>query len=117
MIASKDKEIEHYLKGLSDFQREIVLAIREAVLSAGKEMKEGMKWSSIAFYNKKNICGFRVAKAHITLLFMEGANLIDPRSLLEGTGRKARTYKVTNVKDIDVVGLKGLVKESLKNGL
>jgi len=50
------------------------LEIREVVLSADKKIKEGIKWGSIAFFNNKNICGYRVAKQHVTLLFMEGAS-------------------------------------------
>ncbi len=117
MIAMNNKEIRVYVDGLSDFQKEIVLAIREAVLSADKKMQEAIKWSSIAFYNNKNICGFRVAKAHITLLFMEGALLNDPKGLLQGTGVKARTYKVSSVSDIDRKGIQDLVRECLKLGM
>lgn len=116
MTPIKDKEIENYVNSLTDFQKEIVLAIREAVLSADDRMKEAIKWGSIAFFNKKNICGFRVAKSHVTLLFMEGASLKTP-NILVGTGAKARTYKVANAADIDTASLSKLVRESLESGL
>ena len=109
----KDKEIEAYLNKLTDFQKEIVLAIREIVLSADEKVKEGIKWGSIAFFNNKNICGFREAKAHISLVFMEGAMLSDKHKILQGSGTKVRTYKVTNVKDINATALTELVKEAL----
>jgi len=109
----KDKAIESYVNGLTDFQKELVLAIRKVVLSADDRIQEGMKWSSIAFFNKKNICGFRVAKSHITLLFMEGASLNDKQNILEGNGAKARTYKVTKVSEINASALTELVKDSL----
>lgn len=111
------KEIENYVEGLTDFQKEIVLGIREVVLSANESIQEGIKWGSIAFYNKKNICGFRVAKAHVTLLFMEGASLTNTGGLLEGDGPKARTYKVLKVEDINAKALKGLVTEALSLGM
>ena len=117
MKTSKNKEVESYINSLSDFQKEIVLALREVVLSVDESVKEGIKWSSIAFFNKKNICGFRVAKSHITLLFMEGASLNDKHKILEGTGAKARTYKVTHVSEINTEALAELVKESLKSGM
>lgn len=74
MIAYSNQEIQRYVEGLVEPQQETVLAMREAVLGADTRMKEAIKWGSIAFFHKKNICGFRVAKAHVTLLFMEGAS-------------------------------------------
>ncbi len=113
----KNKEIKDYVNGLTDFQKEIVLAIREVVLNTDERMQEDIKWGSIAFFNKKNICGFRVAKAHITLLFMEGASLKNSDGLLKGDGVKARTYKIVNLNEINKKALKFLVSEALDLGL
>ncbi|MDC6366694.1 MULTISPECIES: DUF1801 domain-containing protein [Flavobacteriaceae] len=117
MVPFQTKEIEDYVTGLTDLQRELVLAIRDAVLSADDRMQEVIKWSSIAFFNKKNICGFRVAKAHVTLLFMEGTSLTDFHGILEGSGAKARTYKLTKASEIKTKALTELVKESLDKGM
>lgn len=113
----KDKDIEGYINGLADFQKEIVLSVREVVLSVDDKVKEGIKWNSIAFFNNKNICGFRVAKLHVTLLFMEGATLSDSHNILQGNGAKARTYKITNALEVNSEALTELVKESLRSGM
>ena len=113
----KNKEIKEYVSGLSDFQRDLVLEIREVVLSADPKVKEGIKWGSIAFFNEKNICGYRVAKGHVTLLFMEGASLNDKYGILNGSGAKARTIKVTKSEEIDVKGIKDLVQQAIKMGM
>ena len=111
------KEIDNYVNGLTDFQKEIVLKVREIILNSDKRMKEAIKWGSIAFYNKKNICGFRVAKAHITLLFMEGASLDNADGILKGDGVKARTYKILNIKDINKKALTKLISQALELGM
>ena len=111
------KEIESYVNGLTDFQKKIVLEIREVILDSDERMKEAIKWGSIAFYNKKNICGFRVAKGHITLLFMEGASLNNTDGLLKGDGAKARTYKILKVEEINIAGLRELVSQALELGM
>lgn len=116
-VAIKSKEIEAYVNGLPDLQKKLVLAIRDVVLSADERMQEGIKWSSIAFFNNQNICGFRVAKAHVTLLFMEGTSLTDTYQILKGNGAKARTYKVTKASEINSEALAALVKESLDMGM
>ncbi len=110
-------EIENYINGLSDLQREIILKTREIVLSSDTRMKEAIKWGSIAFFNKKNICGFRVAKTHVTLLFMEGSSLTDEYSILQGDGAKARTYKIASQEEINSKALTDLVLEALELGM
>lgn len=117
MNPSKHPEINTYLAGLTDFQRELVLGIREVVLSTDEQVKEGIKWGSIAFFNQKNICGYRVAKGHVTLLFMEGASLNDTHNILNGTGAKARTIKVTKPEEIPTEGIRDLVRQSLAAGM
>lgn len=110
------KEIETYVEGLEPDQQKTLMEIREAVLNAGDEVKEGIKWGSIAFFNKKNICGYRVAKKHITLLFMEGAMLNDKGQILAGDGAKARTYKVNLGDKVNGEAITELVKQSLAKG-
>lgn len=116
MIPYSTKEIENYVNGLTEMQQKFVLEIREAVMAAGKEIKEGIKWGSIAFFNKKNICGYRVAKKHVTILFMEGATLNDTHGILSGDGAKARTYKVSEGDEVNKEALTDLVVQSLKRG-
>lgn len=117
MTPIKNQEIKDYISKLSDFQKELVLEIREVVLSVDEKIEEGIKWGSIAFFNNKNICGYRIAKGHVTLLFMEGASLHDKFGILKGSGAKARTIKVTKSEEIHQEGIKDLVKQSLKNEL
>lgn len=117
MKAINNQEIKDYVSGLTDFQRELVLNMREVILSVDSNIKEGIKWGSIAFYNNKNICGYRVAKGHVTLLFMEGASLEDKHNILSGTGAKARTIKVTKSDEINMEGIKDLVQQALNQGM
>lgn len=117
MHAIKNKDIADYVSGLSEFQKELVLKIREIVLSVDDRIQEGIKWGSIAFFNQKNICGYRLAKAHVTLLFMEGSSLNDKYDILKGSGPKARTIKVTKLEEIHAEGIKDLIKLSLSNGM
>lgn len=111
-----DKTIQEHVNQLSAFQKPIVLAIRDTVLDADERIQESIKWGSIVFHHRKNICGFRLAKSHVTLLFMEGASL-KTSDILEGNGTKARIYKVNSVDKIDAISLTKLIKESLDNGM
>ncbi len=117
MIEIKNQEIRNYVLGLTDFQKELVMAFREIVLSTDERIEEGIKWGSIAFFHKKNICGFRIGKNHISLLFMEGASLNDTYGILIGEGSKARSTKVGNPEEIHIPGIKDLVEQALRMGM
>lgn len=117
MVPYQSKEIEAYVDSLSDLQKNLLLPMRDAVLETSEKVKEGMKWGSICFFNNKNICGYRVAKQHVTLLFMEGASLKDSHHVLEGTGAKARTYKYNGKEELNKDAIKDLVKQALDLGM
>lgn len=46
------------------------------------------------------VCGVTVHKAHINLMFANGASLPDPHGLLTGQGKKARHIKMTSPEDL-----------------
>lgn len=117
MIPYTSQEIERYVDSLTDLQKNLLLPIREAVLGADSRVREAIKWGSICFFSPEasgNICGYRVAKQHVTLLFMEGASLKDPNNILAGTGAKARTYKYDGKVPLNANALQDLVQQSFK---
>jgi len=114
-MSNTTTEIKNYINTLTDFQKEIVLEMRSVVLGVDKNIIESIKWSSIAFTANKNLCGFRVAKGHVTLVFFEGSSFNDEFKALEGAGAKVRSYKVKKKENINKDTLISLVKEALEN--
>jgi hypothetical protein len=51
-------------------------------------------------------------KAHVNVGFFRGAELPDPESLLEGTGKFMRHVKLTGARDIDAKALSSLIGEA-----
>ena len=50
-----------------------------------------------------------VFKAHVNVGFFRGAEIPDPKGLLEGTGRFMRHVKLRPANDVDASALKGLI--------
>ena len=48
--------------------------------------------------------------AHVNIGFFRGAEIADPKSLLEGTGRFMRHVKVRTAEDVDANALKELIQ-------
>jgi len=59
-------------------------------------------------------CGVFIYKAHVQISFSKGAQLDDPKSLLSGNGKLRRHVNLSDVSDIDMTGLKKLLKQASK---
>lgn len=53
-------------------------------------------------------------KKHVNLYFMNGTELEDPKSLLDGDGKKMRHVPITEAKQLKSAALKALIKASAK---
>ncbi len=64
----------------------------------------------ITFGTEKNmkgeICYIKPLKDSVNLVFFHGANLEDPKKLLQGTGKLLRHIKFKKKEDIDMVAVK-----------
>jgi hypothetical protein len=49
-------------------------------------------------------------RAHVNVGFFRGAEIADPESLLEGTGRFMRHVKLRPDRDVDATALRGLIE-------
>ncbi|MFX3625817.1 MAG: DUF1801 domain-containing protein [bacterium] len=110
---SKVAEVQKYLESLTELQRELLLELREIVLTTDLKIEESIKWGSVCFSLNGNICGYRVAKAHVTLLFFEGSMLNDTQKILSGDGPKARTIKYTGKETLNKTAIQDLVKQAI----
>jgi hypothetical protein len=59
------------------------------------------------------ICGIALHKAHVNLMFAQGAELPDPAGLLTGTGKRARHVKIEQPGDIDRPGVRALLEAAV----
>lgn len=50
----------------------------------------------------------------VTLFFLYGTNLADPRGLLEGTGKQVRSIRLKRPEDMDTKGVAALIQQACK---
>jgi hypothetical protein len=83
-------------------QRDLVLAVREAILDTDDRVTEVIKWQAPTFVYKGNIASFYPkTKTHASLMFHRGAALDDPDGLLEGEGDVSRVARFLDGDDLD----------------
>lgn len=92
---SKNEEVNNYIDDLDEGLKELFIEIRAAIFKTVPSFSEAIKWKNCLTYTaKKNAIQTVVGKEHITLIFFEGAQFNDDDGLLEGDGKKTRSYRV-----------------------
>ena len=82
-------------------QRDLVQAVREAVLDADERVAETIEWQAPTFTYRGVIASFYPkTKTHASLMFHRGAELDDPEGLLEGEGDVSRVAKFRDADDL-----------------
>ncbi len=110
---SQNDVVNDYLADLDEGAAVLFHAIREAVLAAGPEFNESIKWKNCLVYGtKKNHIQTVLGKGKVSLIFFDGASFEDPYGLLEGDGKKTRTMRITSA-DYNKDALANYVRQAL----
>jgi hypothetical protein len=93
---------------------ELALALRALILRVLPSAVEQVDPPSkiIAYRTDRTyaglICAIAPYKAHVNLMFAQGASLTDPEHLLKGTGKRARHVRITERASIENPALRTL---------
>ncbi len=110
---SKNDIVNDYIDSLDQEIAPLFVDIRSAVLAAGPDFNESIKWKNCLVYGTtKNHIQTVVGKGKISLIFFMGAILEDKYGLLEGDGKKVRTMRITSP-DFNQEALSDYVQQSL----
>ena len=113
-MAAHDPEVDAWFDRYDNPQRDLVMAVRDAILDADDRVTEVVKWQAPTFVYKGNIASFYPkTKTHASLMFHRGAALDDPDGLLEGEGDVSRVARFLDADDLAVKrdALQRLIRE------
>lgn len=118
MILS-ETEIQLAFRDLEPSLFQLMLGVREQILTYMPEHRELLKWGSIAFDKpgakatvKDNICYLRPRKKFLEIGFGLGVFLNDPHNLLQGNGRYKRQVILKTIADYHHDAVQALVLQS-----
>ncbi len=104
MAVIKTTEVDAWFVDYDNPQKELLLKIRDVVLSADPRMQECIKWKTPTFAYKGNLFSFNPrSKKHASLLFHTGASIEGAFPLLEGETPVARTAKIVDADQLEQV--------------
>jgi hypothetical protein len=102
--------VDAYLAGLSAPHRAIAERAMALVLAAAPKATSSIKWGQPVFEYGGPMIWMKSFSKHFGLGFWRGAELPDPKGLLEGDGDRMRHVKLRDVNDIDEPSMRALVK-------
>lgn len=118
MIGKLDtkSEIDAYFAGLSGWQRDMAMRVRELVHEADPDIREVWKWGTPVFSRAGNICAIGVFREHVKVNFFKGASLSDPKRLFNA-GLEAKVSRAIDLRQgdqIDQEAFRALVREAVR---
>jgi len=108
------KTVDEYVAGLEGWQAEAITAIRQIVREAAPKASESIKWAQPVYEENGPFAWVKAYKSYVNFGFWRGAQLADPKGLLEGDGDRMRHVKIASPADVNQSALKRFVKEAAK---
>lgn len=107
-------EISNYIAKLGPIQTIIVKELRALIKSDFPQFKEEYKWSRPVYtLNDKDIAYILATQQGANFGLVTGAQLDDPKGLLEGTGKDMRHIKIHDLESLDREYIKQLVTQAV----
>ena len=92
---NKNPEVDVWLESYDNPMKPVVMAMRDAILSADDRIDECIKWQAPTFTYKGNMASFFPrSKKHASLMFHKGKEIPGNFPSLEGDGKEGRSLKV-----------------------
>jgi hypothetical protein len=109
------EHIEAYVARGDPRLRRVARALRSLIRKSAPSLRECVNpWGVPTFEGNGPVCFWMVGKNHVTLGFMRGTSLEDPRGLLEGTGKNLRHVKLRALEDLERPGLRPLIASAVR---
>ena len=114
----KDPRIDAYLDGLPDWQRAILIQVRDLVHEADPEVEETIKRTVQPYFVLDgNICAFLATKDHVNVFLYDGAIVPDPEGIITAghDNQTARTVAFRRDEAINERALLAMFRQIIAN--
>jgi hypothetical protein len=112
-------EIETFLQRVPAELQDIVLELRNIIVSVAPDAVEVVRWGGISYFHEgrggivsAGICQIGIHSDYIRLDFIHGIHLSDSKHLLEGTQKSKRFVRIKSYDEAPWDDLKRLVEEA-----
>lgn len=111
------ERINSYIAEQPEWQRKLLVRLRQLIHSTDAEVEETWKWNSPHFDHEGIMIGLQAFKEHVAVWFHKGSLIKDPRKLFErlpkGEEKGMRSYKLHEGDAIHEAAFIDLVKQAV----
>ncbi len=111
------EQINQYIAEQPEWQRKMLVRLRQLIHSTDDAVEETWKWNSPHFDHKGIMIGLQAFKEHIAVWFHKGGLIKDPKKLFEalakGEEKGMRSYKLYEEDKINEAAFIDLVKQAV----
>jgi len=114
-------EVEAFLQHTPAPLQEIVLELRNLIVSVTPDAVEVIRWGGLSYFHEgrggivsAGICQIGIRENHVRLAFIHGAFIPDPRHLLEGKQKAKRSIRIDSYESAPWDYFKELISASAK---
>jgi hypothetical protein len=111
-LASYSEEITSFAQALRVYLKQETKPAFELAGASAQSFNIGFGFTTKAW---DCYCAIIVYRKHINISLPSGASLSDPEVLLHGTGSRIRHLKIRELKDVQTLAVRKLLKEARKN--
>ncbi len=109
---SRIAEVDTYIAESPDAHQDTLRALRDLIFAAVPETKESFKWKQPVYSTAKDYLYLKANKAHVNLGFFNFDKIENPAYPLEGTGKRMRHIKISDMADFDAEKLKEIIQQA-----
>ncbi len=111
------EQINAYIAEQPDWQRKLLVRLRQLIHSTDAQVEETWKWNSPHFDHEGIMIGLQAFKEHVAVWFHKGALIKDPKKLFEalakGEEKGMRSYKLHEGDKLNEAAFIDLVKQAV----
>lgn len=106
-------DVDAWFDAVDPAQRETLVALRRLIRLVAPDAVEAIKWRRPCYANAGGLfCYLDSTKSYATLGLRNGAALVDPERLLEGTGKDMRHIKFRQGRSPDDPAVLALLRQA-----
>ncbi len=111
-VAPREDSVDGYLTKVAPWQRAVIEKLRTIVKASTPNASEVYKWGQPVFEHKGPFAYVKAHAAQVNFGFWRGADLDDPKRMLQGEGERMRHVKILETHIIDETIFGGFVRQA-----
>jgi hypothetical protein len=108
------KSVEQYIAGVTGWQHEVLAELDVLVRKAAPKATHSVKWAQPVYEQNGPMVWMKPFTNTVNIGFWRGAEMDDPKGMLEGEGDRMRHVKIAEGGTIPEQALRRLVKQAVK---